>query len=183
MLDGTSFTEVTPATQGLRLQLGDTQGPTIGPSDHIQSAIIVPSSLPESVFIEVLASFKNIHDFEQRLSTVNAYGQSLLHLAVYLRYGELVQRLVGWGIDLNIKDMNGFTALHAAYLCGDLSITHTIKGRGVIQLSLDILGRPPIELASGDHFSQKKRSGVWYVEASWMLFLSQSYHPPAPTRR
>jgi len=62
---------------------------------------------------------------------------------------ELVQRLVDWGIDLNIKDMNGFTALHTAYLCGDLSITDTLEQRGAIQLSLDILGRPPIELASG----------------------------------
>ena len=78
---------------------------------------------------------------------MNIYGQSLLHLAVHLRYRELVQRLVDWGIDLNIKDMNGFTALHAAYLCGPITIIDTLERDGPIQLSLDILGRPPIELA------------------------------------
>ena len=196
MLDGTSFTT---ATQGLRLQgrlqeggtqEGGTQGPTIGPSDPIQSATISPSSLPESVFIEVLATFNSLPDFVQRLSTVNIHRQSLLHLAVHLRYRELAQRLVDWGIDLNIKDMNGFTALHTAYLCGDLSITHMIEKRGGAQLSVDILGRPPIELASGatkvpeehnqvgdiknmkGHLGHMKRSGVWYVETSWILSLS-----------
>jgi len=118
-------------------------------TDPIHPAPTAPSSLPESTFLEVLAFFKSLPDFEQRLSTVNEYGQSLLHLAVYLRYRELVQRLVDWGIDLNIKDVNGFTALHSAYHCGDSSITHSLEQRGGIQLSLDILGRPPIELASG----------------------------------
>jgi len=140
LLNGTLFTEVTPETR--ELLHGGTPVP-------IHSATIAPSSLPESVFIEVLATFKNLPDFEHRLSSVNIYGQSLLHLAIHLQYRELVQRLVDWGIDLNIKDMNGFTALHAAYLCGPVSIIDTLEQRGAIQLSLDILGRPPIELASG----------------------------------
>ena len=46
--------------------------------------------------------------------------------------------------------MNGHTALHTAYLCGELSATRTLKQRVAIQLSLDILGRPPLELASDD---------------------------------
>jgi ankyrin repeat protein len=105
----------------------------------------------------------NRPNFEQRLSSVNRYGRSLLHLAVHLRYRELVQRLVDWGIDLNLKDMNGFTALHAAYLCGDLSITHTLEQLGGIQLSLDILGRPPIELASGATPAPEERNQVSHV--------------------
>ena len=139
LLSGTPFTEVTPATQG----------PTIGCQDHTHLATIAPSWFPESAFIAVLAAFKSLPDFEQRLSTVNTYRQSLLHLAIHLRYRELVQRLVDWGIDVNIRDMNGLTALHTAYLCGDPSITRTLEQRGAIQLSLDILGRPPLELASG----------------------------------
>ena len=201
MLDGTSFTTATQGLRlrGLRLQEGGTQGPTIGPSDPIQSTTISPSSLPESVFIEILATFNSFPDFVQRLSTVNIHRQSLLHLAVHLRYRELVQKLVAWGIDLNIKDVNGFTALHTAYLCGDLSTIDTLERGGAIKLSLDILGRPPIELASGatkapkehnqvgvigdpkDRFDPWKQSGVWYVGASWVLLLSQSDHPPVPT--
>ena len=137
--------EVTPATQGLPQR--NTQEPTIECSDPTHS--MAPSSFPESAFIEVLDAFKHLPDFEQRLSTVNIYRQSLLHLAVHLRYRELVQRLVDWGIDINIKDMNGFTALHTAYLCGDPSITRALEQLSVIQLSLDVLGRPPLELASG----------------------------------
>ena len=117
-----------------------TQGPMI---EHVD-----PSSLSESVFLEILATFKGLPGFGQRLSTVNEYRQSLLHLAVHLRYRKLVQTLVDWGIDLNIKDVNGFTALHAAYLCGDVAITHMLQQRGATQLSLDELGRPPVELAS-----------------------------------
>ena len=147
MLSGTLFTEVTPATQGFLQR--STQEPTIECSDPTHLATVAPSSFPESAFIDVLAAFKSLPDFEQRLSMVNIYRQSLLHLAVHLRYRELVQKLVDWGVDLNIKDMNGFTALHTAYLCGDLSITRMLEQHGTIQLSLDILGRPPLELASG----------------------------------
>ena len=143
MLSGTPFTEVTPATQGL-LQ-GSAQGSTIARSDSTHS---VTTSFPESAFIEVLAAFKSLPDFEQRLSTVNLYRQSLLHLAVHLRYRELAQRLVDWGIDINIKDMTGHTALHTAYLCGELSTARTLELHVALQLSLDILGRPPLELAS-----------------------------------
>ena len=131
-----------PVTPGL---LGKTtRGPTIERSELVQRS----SSLPQSAFLDILATFEGLPDFEQRLSTVNEYQQSLLHLAVHLRYRELVQRLVDWGIDLNIKDVNGFTALHAAYLCGDAPITHMLEQRGSTQLSLDELGRPPVELAS-----------------------------------
>ena len=181
MLSGTLFTEVTPATQGLLRR--STQGPTIECSDPTHLATIAPSLFPESAFIEVLTAFKSLPDFEQRLSMVNVYRQSMLHLAVHLRYRELVQRLVDWGIDLNIKDMNGFTALHTAYLCGDPLITRTLEHRGTIQLSLDILGRPPLELASGatkgledhtpmSHFGDRLCHDFpcWYVEAFWMLF-------------
>ena len=162
MLSGTHFTQVTPATQGL-LQ-GTTQGSTIEWSDPTHSATIAPSSCSESAFIEVLTAFKSLPDFEQRLSTVNIYQQSLLHLAVHLRYRGLVQKLVDWGIDLNIKDMNGHTALHTAYLCGAVSITRMLELRGAIQLSLDILGRPPVELASGalkDHNTESHLNNQW----------------------
>lgn len=163
MLSGTPFTEVTPATQGILQR--STRGPTIECSDPTHLAAITPSSFPESAFIEVLAAIKSLPDFEERLSMVNLNRQSLLHLAVHLRYRELVQKLVDWRVDPNIKDMNGFTALHMAYLCGDPSITRTLEQNGAIQLSLDVLGRPPLELASGplkdhnpeDHIDEHQR--------------------------
>jgi ankyrin repeat protein len=89
------------------------------------------SSFPQSAFLDALAAFRSLPDFEQRLSTVNGHGQSLLHLAVHLRYPELVQRLVDWGVDLKIKDVNGFTALDAANLCNDASLVHILEKTGV----------------------------------------------------
>ena len=43
-------------------------------------------------------------------------GQSALHLAVHQGHARIVERLVGFGIDLNIQDSNGDTALHIALL-------------------------------------------------------------------
>jgi ankyrin repeat protein len=127
-----------------------TQEPTMEAESHPASSTTShPSSLPESAFLEVLTTLKRLPDFKRRLSTVNEHGQSLLHLAIHLRYRELVQRLVDWGMDLNLKDVNGATALHTAYLCGDASITRILERCVAIQLSLDKLGRPPTELASG----------------------------------
>jgi len=126
------------------------QEPTTQPhSGPIHSESVPSSALPESAFLEILSTLKGLPDFQQRLSRVNEHRQSLLHLAIHLRYRELFHRLVDWGIDLNIKDVNGFTPLHAAYLCGDASITCTLEQHDTVQLSLDGLGRPPIELSSG----------------------------------
>jgi hypothetical protein len=102
--------------------------------------------LPESAFLEILSTIKHIPDFSQHLAAVNEYGQSLLHLAVHLRYRQLVHHLVEWGAGLDIQDINGFTALHCAHLCEDDS-TVTILTRSGASLSiLDALGRLPTDL-------------------------------------
>jgi len=44
---------------------------------------------------------------------------------------------VGWGSDINVKDVNGFTALDAALLCNGSSIVYILKKRGAIALVLD----------------------------------------------
>ena len=40
--------------------------------------------------------------------------QSALHLAVHQGHARIVERLVGFGIDLNLQDSTGDTALHIA---------------------------------------------------------------------
>ena len=82
------------------------------------------------------------------LATVNEQGQTLLHLAIHLRYRELVQRLIHWGIDPNIRDVNGFTALHAGYLCDNPFVVGLLEAAGATLLVLDELGRSPTELAA-----------------------------------
>jgi hypothetical protein len=101
----------------------------------------------ESTFIELLSAIRDNPGFSERLSIVNDFGQSLLHLAVHLRYHELVQHLVDWGVGLDLQDKNGFTALHCAYLCEDVQIVNLLKQSGA-NLIHDRLGRLPNELST-----------------------------------
>ena len=105
-------------------------------------------TLPESTFIEVLSAMRTLPDFSQRLSIVNEYGQTLLHLAVHLRYRRLVQELVTHGIELEVQDMYGFTALHCAYLCEDDSVVTILKQGNASAGLLDTLGRLPTDLSA-----------------------------------
>ena len=122
-----------------------------GPLD---SSMSLRSSLPESGFLDILSALKPLPEFPRLLATVNEQGQTLLHLAVHLRYRELFQKLVHWGIDLNVRDVNGFTALDVGYLCDDAFVIRFLAAEGATPFVLDGLGRPPTELAasiSGAH--------------------------------
>ena len=106
------------------------------------------SSLPELAFLDILSALKPLPEFPGLLATVNEQGQTLLHLAIHLRYRELVQKLTHWGIDLNARDVNGFTALHVGYLCDDAFVIGFLEGEGATLSILDELGRFPTELAA-----------------------------------
>ena len=123
----------------------DTTAPQREDDDIDESSFRV---LPESTFIEVLSTMRALPDLSQRLSTVNEYGQTLLHLAVHLRYRRLVQELVAHGIELDIQDMYGFTALHCAYLCEDDSVVTILKQGNASAGLLDTLGRLPTDLSA-----------------------------------
>ena len=45
-------------------------------------------------------------------------GQTLLHLAVFLKYPRLIKFLLRHDIDLDVRDRNGYTALHFAGIVG-----------------------------------------------------------------
>ena len=102
--------------------------------------------LPEVAFIETLSTIRSLPDFSQRLATVNEYGQTLLHLAIHLRYRKLVEQLVEWGVGLDVQDINGFTALHCAYLCEDELVVTILKQSGASVSIFDTLGRLPSDL-------------------------------------
>ena len=112
------------------------------------SNVLHRSSLPESAFLDILFALKPLPEFPRLLATVNEQGQTLLHLAIHLGYQELIQKLIHWGIDPNVKDVNGFTALHAAYLCDDPFAVGFLEAEGATPFVLDELGRAPTELAA-----------------------------------
>ena len=122
-------------------------GPGVRPGP-VDSNAPLPSSLPESAILAILSALEPLPDFPQLLATVNEQGQTLLHLAVHLRYQDLVQKLINWGIDPNVRDVNGSTALHAAYLCGDSFVVDILKARGSTPFVLDELGRSPAALTT-----------------------------------
>ena len=147
LLNSKDILESMPLIQ--RLLQSDAGSPVLevesGPSGTNTS---LRSSLPESAFLDILSALKHLPDFPQLLATVNEQGQTLLHLAVHLRYRKLVQRLIHWGIDPNIRDVNGSTALHAGYLCGDLFMVGFLEAEGATPFVLDELGRSPAQLAA-----------------------------------
>ena len=112
------------------------------------SNVLHRSSLPESAFLEILSALKPLAEFPRLLATVNEQGQTLLHLAIHLRYRELVQKLINLGIDPNVRDVNGFTALHAAYLCDDPFVVGFLEAEGASPFVLDELGRLPTDLGA-----------------------------------
>jgi len=126
----------------------DTRSPGSVQPGPVDSNMSLPSSLPESAFLDILSALNPLPEFSQLLATSNEHGQTLLHLAVDLRYRELVQKLTHWGVDPNVRDVNGFTALHAAYLCDDLFVVGVLKAGGANPYILDELGRSPIGLTA-----------------------------------
>ena len=147
--------------------------------DLVDSNAPLPSSLPESAFLDILSALKPLPDFPQLLATVNEQGQTLLHLAVHLRYRELVQKLIHWGIDPNIRDVTGSTALHAAYLCDDPLVIGVLKTGGATPFILDELGRSPTEFMAAIPGTSGRGDPLAVREPS-MDLLEERCRPPHP---
>ena len=147
ILNGKLLMEAMPLIQRLFQQNAASPGAGDqgGPDD---SNTVLPSSLSESAFVDILSALKPLSDFDHRLATVNEQGQTLLHLAVHLRYRTFVQKLIYWGIDLGVKDVNGSTALDAAYLCDDRFVITLLEQGGPEPFGHDGLGQSPTELTT-----------------------------------
>ena len=100
----------------------------------------------EALIVRFLASHANSPSWEDIVSFVNEHHQTLAHLAVLFRYTTLLEKVAQWGIDVDVQDVNGFTALHCAYLCGDLDSVGILKGYGADEDIQDDLGRRPVDM-------------------------------------
>ena len=83
-------------------------------------------------------------------------GHSALHLAVDQGYTRIVERLVGFGIDLDLQDSDGDTALHIA------------------------LSKPSADVLSAETPQLKKVQGYTLVVSSLPGPLPPSPPPPLP---
>ena len=100
----------------------------------------------ETSLIEALSSLQSRPKFHEIVSTPNEYHQTLAHLSILYGYPSLLGRLVEWHIDLTISDVNGLTALHCAYMKGDLDCVKILRRGGASEIVTDRLGRTPLEL-------------------------------------
>jgi len=107
-------------------------------------------TVDETAMIEVLGSLHESPDFRTLISLRNEYGQTLAHWSVLSGQTRLLENLIRWGINLNAADINGFTALHCAYLKKDSRSVGALEGNGAPQLVEDNIGRVPAKLAPDD---------------------------------
>jgi hypothetical protein len=96
--------------------------------------------------LRFLALLADKPSWENTVSLTNEHHQTLAHLAVLFRYTTLLKKVTQWGIDVDVQDVNGFTALHYAYLCGDLDSVGILKGNGADEDIQDNLGRRPLDM-------------------------------------
>ena len=96
--------------------------------------------------MRALNSIQARPNFREIVSTTNEYSQTLAHLAILYNYPSLLRHLVDWCIDLAISDVNGLTALHFAYLKGDLHTVRILQRGGAPEDARDKLGRIPSDL-------------------------------------
>ena len=100
----------------------------------------------EDVSIRFLSAHSETENWKQIVSLQNKSGQTMAHMAVMLGYLQLLGSLVEWGIDLDLTDFNGSTALHYAFLCNESACAILLIRSGADELFLDELGRSAWEL-------------------------------------
>jgi hypothetical protein len=111
-----------------------------------KSKIIQRESLIEIDLVEALRCLQVRPNFQEIVSTTNGWGQTLAHLSIFYGYPSLLSSLVDWRINLTIADGNGFTALHYAYMKGDLDSVRILRRGGASEIVMDKLGRTPLDL-------------------------------------
>ena len=86
------------------------------------------------------------------VSHTTSGGQTLLHLAVFLKFTSLIEFLIAHGIDLDARDRNGYTALHVAVLVQSKECTRLLVVAGADLEIVNALGKTPQDIAPSDFF-------------------------------
>jgi len=113
----------------------------------------------ETALVDILNCLQTRPNFHEILSTTNEYSQTFAHLSILYGYTSLLRHLVGWSIDLAISDVNGLTALHCAFMKGDMDSVRILRRGGASETVTDKLGRTPSELGPEGFGSAIGRDG------------------------
>jgi hypothetical protein len=79
-------------------------------------------------------------------------GQTLLHLAAFLGFSTLVSFLIEHNVDLDVRDRNGYTALHFAVLERSKKCTELLVKAGADMEIVNVRGKTPQEEAPPGFF-------------------------------
>ena len=93
--------------------------------------------------IRFLSSISHSPDWSNDLSFADKTRQTIAHLCVLSGFTRLLTKVVDWGIDLDVQDVSGLTALHCAYLREDWECVRILKDAGANESIKDNLGRVP----------------------------------------
>jgi len=137
-IQGDAYPEFAPVLQALFAALSGPQG-----NQTLQGRSQNPI---ETGLVHALSSIQARTNFSEIVSATNEYSQTLAHLAILYDYPSLLRHLVDWSIDLAISDVNGLTALHCAYIKGDLPSVQNLRRGGAPVAAKDKLGRIPSDL-------------------------------------
>jgi ankyrin repeat protein len=137
-IQGQAYPEFAPVLHALFTALSAPQGNQI-----LQGGSQNPI---ESGMLHALSCIQARPNFREIVSTTNEYSQTLAHLVILYDYPSLLRHLVDWHIDLAISDVNGLTALHCAYMKGDLDSVRILRRGGAPEAAKDKLGRIPSDL-------------------------------------
>lgn len=90
--------------------------------------------------------------------------QTLLHLATVMGFSRLLRRLILVGGHLDVQDVNGFTPLAFAALCGQVSCARVLLEAGASYDLATNLGELPLDLAKG--YDQREVETI-LISAVW----------------
>jgi hypothetical protein len=94
----------------------------------------------------------------------NAAQQTMLHIATVMGFHRLVRRLIVIGAHLDLQDVNGFTPLSFASLCGQVNCARVLIEAGAAYDRPTAYGEMPLDLAKigeRDEVENLLLSAVW----------------------
>jgi hypothetical protein len=105
-----------------------------------------PNRELEELGIRFLAAISDSPYWSSDLSFADENHQTIAHLCALSGYTRLLTEVIDWGIDLDVRDVCGLTALHCAYLHEHWDCVRVLKEAGANEYIMDNQGRTPREM-------------------------------------
>src|SRR5258708_2646259 len=108
--------------------LDEDQHPDIETSLDLTLSLIASGQPREEALISILSLHPWSPEYSAAFNLVNKYGQNLAHLCAQLHYHRLLITVIEWGVDISVRDANGWTPLDFARFYGDVDAMDILEG-------------------------------------------------------